>query len=940
MLGVDAGDAVKVRGDTLGSFWTLSEAALDHARDVPASHHDHVPPDVRREAYWWGPQARNTSTLPVLGAVSGYLSQAGWLLLLPLGLANVAYWSRRLGAPGTYGRGAKSIRVFGLVLSLLLTASVAVVALDVVGTQCIVDRGTDGTEKAEVVCSGMPTWLGWLTGYSWSERLVILSLVPVAVLLFLRWLSGATSVRYERPSSAAIRSGRDRDQDDARVPVLARKGLWSRWELTRSMSFLHLAGGLALVTAVLAWSRVYLADPVTGRQCLDAGTFLHNPFCYSTALVSKPWSVVALVAAFLVLAWAVIESARSRADTVPEGRSSATAIVVLVVAVVVFVGHSAVMLALDVPQPAGVTLAGLNTTPGILLAFLLGFGLAGLGWRRRAVSWLWYVLAGGVVAALAVNAFGLDWAWGSFGEPWVVLASLGLVLLLVLSVRPANSDEATRRWREQAWSGTGPGVFLLLAAGTQMLLCALLVVAAGDWLNGAPDAADLAGGGVVTIPATYSAFAVAMLLGGTLLVVYVVGAASLMWWLGRTPLDGAPVGVPEEPLAKEAAEDAQFYEPAGRLADLESRADLQEAIASGRRLAAITHRAEVVTGMVAAGFAVAVAGTILLASDGIAGPSESNPASGDLVLTWGVNIGLLAMAVLWTSAVLRVVTAGGDRGRPIALIWDLMCFLPRSAHPFGPPCYAERAVPEIAARADAWLRGDDVPTPPAHRSPEVHAAIARRRVVLSAHSLGAVLAVASLFTDEPASAAQTEERSGGTLPVGSAPAGRGGRVALLTYGTQLRAYFGRMFPEFIGPEVLGTSGLERAQVGAADPWRRDVHADVATAGPPVPDSPAGRMTVVGRLGGSARPRGGAPGLFGDTPERRPAWVSLWRRTDFLGFPVASYRPNVVDRGAEELDATSYVATVATHGGYPLSSAYRRAFREVLERLPEPPAPPG
>ena len=53
-------------------------------------------------------------------------------------------------------------------------------------------------------------------------------------------------------------------------------------------------------------------------------------------------------------------------------------------------------------------------------------------------------------------------------------------------------------------------------------------------------------------------------------------------------------------------------------------------------------------------------------------------------------------------------------------------------------------------------------------------------------------------------------------------------------------------------------------------------------------------------------------------------MNLWRRTDFLGFPVASYGENPVDRGAEEVDRTAYLFTLATHGGYPRSVAYHEA----------------
>ena len=81
-------------------------------------------------------------------------------------------------------------------------------------------------------------------------------------------------------------------------------------------------------------------------------------------------------------------------------------------------------------------------------------------------------------------------------------------------------------------------------------------------------------------------------------------------------------------------------------------------------------------------------------------------------------------------AVLTVVVAlAVIRREPnlFAIVWDVTCFLPRTAQPFGPPCYAERAVPDIAARLDDWLSG----------RPE-------RRAVLAAHSMGGMIAVAAL----------------------------------------------------------------------------------------------------------------------------------------------------------------------------------------------------
>ncbi|WP_422739236.1 hypothetical protein ACN263_08365 [Micromonospora sp. WMMD729] len=104
--------------------------------------------------------------------------------------------------------------------------------------------------------------------------------------------------------------------------------------------------------------------------------------------------------------------------------------------------------------------------------------------------------------------------------------------------------------------------------------------------------------------------------------------------------------------------------------------------------------------------------------------------------------------------------------RHIGVIWDLGTFWPRAAHPFAPPCYAERAVPELTRRITYLVeRGD--------------------RVLLSGHSHGSVLLAAAVL---------------------QLPPRVGERVALLTHGSPLRRLYARLFPAYLDDAVLREIG--------------------------------------------------------------------------------------------------------------------------------------
>ncbi|WP_143133819.1 hypothetical protein [Actinoplanes philippinensis] len=93
--------------------------------------------------------------------------------------------------------------------------------------------------------------------------------------------------------------------------------------------------------------------------------------------------------------------------------------------------------------------------------------------------------------------------------------------------------------------------------------------------------------------------------------------------------------------------------------------------------------------------------------------------------------------------------------RWVGVLWDVGTFWPRAFHPYAPPCYAERAVPDLQRRI-RWLRDSGA------------------RVLLVGHSQGSVLAAAAL--------AQLRDPSG---------------TVLITFGSPLTTLYGWGFPAYI-----------------------------------------------------------------------------------------------------------------------------------------------
>ncbi|WP_241845434.1 hypothetical protein [Streptomyces silvensis] len=137
--------------------------------------------------------------------------------------------------------------------------------------------------------------------------------------------------------------------------------------------------------------------------------------------------------------------------------------------------------------------------------------------------------------------------------------------------------------------------------------------------------------------------------------------------------------------------------------------------------------------------------------------------------SWMIGFGFI-LFVTWGRRAYRDPSAR----RSIGILWDVGTFWPRAAHPFAPPCYAERAVPDLTWRMHTWTRATG------------------GRLVLSGHSQGSVLAAAAAWQLHPSVRK---------------------RVALLTYGSPLERLYGRWFPAHFGPAALGSLHRE------VDCWR-------------------------------------------------------------------------------------------------------------------------
>jgi hypothetical protein len=664
-------------------------------------------------------------------------------------------------------------------------------------------------------CSRTPPGLGWLGG-SWLA--VDGRLVLVGALLPLILVCGLVWLAGKTFQYEAITSTEVMGEDEARHP-LADRQFWAGSSQVRTLRRLHTIAALGVVAHLLAAS-AWVAPGASG-WVVPVGL---------TVSISSVVMVISVGASLLLRP--DIRQRRGEEDVELWNRGRAT-VVRCVQALLSFVVPGVVLLVAAVvaafgPGPAGTTFARLPGYESTLsLLFLVQFFL--------------------LSTILLINLF---------------------------AARKARIGQG-RHADDPAWHGLGTTV--LAGAGWILALLYSVAVLFGVawWSNGG---SKPAGRDALVAPSLqWAAFGLVLAVAVVAVVATLAGAS----FGGLRRVQTARV-VEEIPGATEHEKVAAAA--AGRWRALHLLSGYH-ALTQVGRLASLVFAISTVGAVVGLCKVVALWSSSAPWVRWVANPwkPDDEPPRGlgrvDTVLTVLSNIGgLLAVAVmLGLAALIGAAYRSPAVRRVVGVVWDIATFWPRGAHPFAPPCYAERAVPQLVTRVSGR---SDVP------------------VIVAGHSQGSLLAAACVFQLTPL---------------------RRRTVYLVTFGTQMTRFYGRVFPAF-----FGLRSREELALALSD---RD---------------PA-------RAGEDAE-------SLADEDLSSVRWRSFWRNTDPLGWPIGRWDERAPGEGeydptdrlgrtidVQVVDPTGYRPErpgevldprVRQHSDYPLSKEYAEGTikaSDVLEK---------
>jgi hypothetical protein len=871
------------------------------------------------EAYHWG---RYTAGSP---------TRALWLLLLPFAVVNLARFALLMPCKETEeGEVEKErkvrhkaadalLRLLGLVLTLTLVVTVCYLAWEVGARQCVDDS-----------CAGQSNGMRWFGGLSAGIRVLVATLAPAAVVALV-WSFGRRPALVEPPAASTQTpgttakpwkgNGRVGDpafwRGAASAPAQRAAHVWAscavigllalatvgyptdvlkRTPWWADLIYICLAGmcfvGAAVALEVLIHDRKpekIEPDP-HGRDTLK----IHPFHAYAR------WTMAAVAAACAAFAWRAIDTISPQRGTTDLFAAAANLVGVAagLLLIVLFV-----LILFMAKGPESRELRGRVTPPGgrqVPPAFRPYWN--GLG------AWMLASLA--VTLSFGFSTAAVFWVAGLLGNPMAPASDL----------KPPTGggtgtpiEVAAGYWTAASvWGGLAvvAGVCLLPLAAwllrrRPVYVSALVALALGLCAVGAA----LAGDGKDVV----SASAVWFLLAG--------GALGAALFLVVRPHDGKTFGAIVH----------CDYKPTTAEHGAESK------VVRTWRVAMARYRYQHVIGLVAvlgglATIAWALVSTWALAFGDLAprarswnGPLNSLTALGVAAVTaiaaWLVSLGVAT----WRSPKMRTT---------VGILWDLVSFWPRVAHPLCPLPYGGRAVRAVAKRT-SQLANDDL-------SQDQQGKFTRpyKTVVVSGHSQGTVIAQAACAVLYEQAHKNTADR---WLPKDKAKRALDA-TCLVTYGSQLQFIYARLFPSYFGFALQYEVFEKMLQTR----WR-NLYRWTDPLGGPVLSWPY----LVGKVGAHAR--------YG------PA-VSLWKtmncddgtcegheavRVDEPEFRKLQYRswsigPDIRLRDPGVVEDSPFAARLPAHGhsdypadpGFDLVVAKLAAAARPLARDCSPPTPQG
>lgn len=791
---------------------TPPEAMLDDPHPVQVTGDDHAgffrknTTDEERdvEAYSWG------------GLTSRGKARSLWLLLLPFSLVNAGGWM--VESDTTKKRGERQIhaeiqertvRVIGALTTLALIAWIAALFVDLIAFQC-------GGNPA---CREGHWWLEWIGDKQpLAEHpglLVALGLVvPLLVFFGIDRLAERVRTNYDEYPVAGDR----REAGD--MADLTDRNFWNRPTLVHDLALFHRACVLLALASAFAytlaafdgesrWSGLYLVSAVLALGAIVAalGPAALRPrrTRHDENLRRANVPIALTILGVVSLAYLVFHASTTEPGALELGFSGELALPEDAPALAAFrrlpffvLGAQLVLIVLGVVGPQfvwwlrkGNMTPGTGTRQGDRVArrwaiLLLVASLAMLVWPAW---WLLVVVLLGAIVATARSAavqgiplktylprkagwallalvIGVPAICWTFGNETPALVSLAAVTVIV-AVRATQET-----WRADAfrWGGIAVtplfGVFLLAGTFTGVAL------RLRDFLDKDEETAiDLA------LPSAYAWFAIAFgsALALTALAAFVVHRRSV-----RVVSELGPAQLPDPDF-----DDSRAPLPERKLR--EARAAMRKSIALVRTARDGDILVTVLCTLTVLGSGIGMRAALTGDSDEVGWNRLFGGENFPEVFQWGwlrtsSSWVLAGLPVLIVLAFRRSMQSEAMRRR-IGIAWDLLTFWPRRFHPFAPPSYAERAVPELQQRI-AEAR---------------EAKGGTGSVALLGHSQGSIVSIAAVASLEPKDLS---------------------RVAVATYGSPLATFYRRFFPSYFTNDLFDHVGKNLREASGVRPlWR-------------------------------------------------------------------------------------------------------------------------